>query len=763
MAISKKNKTNGTLPLLAGAIGFGIAAALFSYLYLKAREAAILESLRGQEQVMVSVVVANRNLPRGTVVADGLFAVRSVPSDFVHGDAVMPAEYDSYLGRALVTDLELGKPLLKSFLDEDFPLDFSDTIPLGRRAMTVTVDEVNSVAGFIRPGNHIDILVNIPYSNSGFDPQLYTVGVYTQLPPDIEAPNIPGGFSAILNQPADVVTQLLTNLAPGDVILPVLQNMRVLATGMDPYNDSLDTLRQPQFRSDTNFTSVTLDVSPEQAALLTAAQDKGDLLAILRNRNDEGASTFTSVSARDLFTNASQMALAEQERASRTTVADGVDTFGNLVDAEGNRIISRDELEAAGYTVNENGQILDSNGNVVNPSDLVVSKDGTVMTKQQLAAAGLTVNDSGQIVDRDGNVVSANDVVVTSDGSVVTRQQLAAAGLTINDNGEIVDNKGKVVSPGDIMVAEDGSIISKQQLEAAGLTVAANVDSNGNLVDASGNVIASSEKLAAAGLTVNENGQIVDSNGNVVDPNNLIVTADGSVMTREQFADAGLSLNESGQLVDKNGNVVSASDIVVASDGKVLNKKQLAEAGLTVNENGQIVDSNGNVVDPAEIVVAADGNILTGEQLAEAGLTINENGEIVDQNGRVVDPDSLVVASDGTVLTQQQLAAAGLNINSEGKIVDASGNVVNSNDLVTTSDGTVVSRQQLAAAGLTVNDNGEIVDNQGRIVSAEQVAQLTRNVPITGTGTPGSYDMVIGGASTDGVAKSQKVLIDAQE
>jgi hypothetical protein len=41
---------------------------------------------------------------------------------------------------------------------------------------------------------------------------------------------------------------------------------------------------------------------------------------------------------------------------------------------------------------------------------------------------------------------------------------------------------------------------------------------------------------------------------------------------------------------------------------------------------------------------------------------------------------------------------------------------------------------------------------------------VTRNVPITGTtGVAGTYDMIIGGASTDGIAKSQKVIINAEE
>ena len=61
MATKKKNNSTNTLPLLIGAICFGIGAALMGYLYLKAKEAALEEELRGQEQRMVRVIVAKQN------------------------------------------------------------------------------------------------------------------------------------------------------------------------------------------------------------------------------------------------------------------------------------------------------------------------------------------------------------------------------------------------------------------------------------------------------------------------------------------------------------------------------------------------------------------------------------------------------------------------------------------------------------------------------------------------------------------------------
>ena len=65
---------------------------------------------------------------------------------------------------------------------------------------------------------------------------------------------------------------------------------------------------------------------------------------------------------------------------------------------------------------------MDKNGNVVDPDDIVVNADGTITTKQAIMeAAGYTLNEDGQWVDKDGNVVDPDDIVVLADGTVMTK------------------------------------------------------------------------------------------------------------------------------------------------------------------------------------------------------------------------------------------------------------------------------------------------------------------------------------------------------
>jgi pilus assembly protein CpaB len=598
-----KQQEKSALPLIAGAIGFGIVAALLAMFYLNAKEAQLKAKYEEEQARTVRVVVANQDLPKGQEITKNLFTGRQVPLDFVHEDAISPADFDRYIGRSLIANVGRGKTLLKSFMDEDFPRDFSDVVKPGKRAMTITVDDINSIGGFLRPGNRIDLFVNIPFSASGFSEELFEAakeaGLLSLLPTEILT-SIPGELlDAAEGSPNP--TELLGMLIPDDVIIPVMQNVTVLATGRDPYRETLDALRQPQRRTESQFSHITIEVDPQQAALIALAEDKGEILTLLRNRDDQSSSEFTTVGSPDLFTNATSMANAEKERASRAVCAANVDVNGNLVDADDSKIISQKQITSAGYSVNENKQVLDKDGNVVDITDICVAADGTIFNKQQLAAAGLSVNASGQIIDKDGNVIDANDVVVTADGSVMTKEQLAAAGLSINENGEIVDKDGKVISSDDLIIAKDGSIISKDKLAA----------------------------LTAAGYSVNENGEIVDKDGNIVDPNSIVIASDGSVMTKEQLAAAGLSINENGEIVDANGNIVDTDDLITSANGEVLSKKQLAEAGLSVNANGDIIDAEGNVVSAKEITQFAQNQSITGadKSTGEYILTIGGASE----------------------------------------------------------------------------------------------------------------------------------------
>ena len=189
-----------TVSLLMIAVVLGVVGGGLAMLYLKAREADLLEALKPRSEP-IAVIVAAKDLVKGDRLDTDSLSVREIPSDCLDPNAVRPANFESIEGQVLIQNLASGKPLLHSFIDREFPLDFSDTIPQKRRAMTIQVDETSTIAGLIRPGNRIDLFVNIPPTASSQGQQ------------------------------------------NDNEILPVAENVEVLATGADAARDYEEKVR----------------------------------------------------------------------------------------------------------------------------------------------------------------------------------------------------------------------------------------------------------------------------------------------------------------------------------------------------------------------------------------------------------------------------------------------------------------------------------------------------------------------------------------
>lgn len=566
-----------SIKLLAIALGLGVLAALLAVLYLKAREADLRARLTPDEQ-KVSVVVAARDLMKGTTLEldPKKFAVRPIPREYVHNDAITYSEFEQLQGKKLVENVGKGKPLLRSFLDDDFPRDFSDTIPLKRRAMTVQVDEVNSVTGFVRPGNHIDILVNLPAGTAGGD-------------------------------------------SSTDMVVPVLENVEVLATGRESSEEYEEKMLLLQggvaARPVNNYTSITINVTPEQAALVETAQDKGDLLALLRNRQDTSGSGFSDVTPGDLLGNASKLARDAAVREASASV------------------------EKQGLVVGVDGLIRTKDGVVLKDQNLVIAEDGTIMTKDGvvLSGRGLTVNEKGELVTADGTVVKSDELQIAADGSVMTKD-----GKILSGGKGSIQSAGKALPSGGLVVAEDGRVMTKDGQVLQGVSV----DKNGN-VTKDGKVL--------AGVKLDKNGNLVDENGkSVVVTESGVALKGATVASGKALANEGLTINADGTVSTADGKKLEGVSVDehgnVMKDGKVL-------AGVKLDENGNLVDESGK-----SVVITESGNVLKG-------VTTNEKGEIVMEDGTVVSPEDLVVAEDGTVMRTDQLVVAedGTVMNRDGK------------------------------------------------------------------------------------------------
>src|SRR5260370_40563618 len=229
--------------VLTGALLFGVLAAFSVSRYLSSAQAFSKDLRR--------VVVARVAVPLGTkLVAEQLMVVQFSKESAPDGAFESP---EKLVGRVAVTNLAVREPIIESRLaPEGTAGGLSAIIPEGYRAMTVKVDDVVGINGFIMPGTLVDVVVVMT-------PQEATAGQ-----------------------------------AAGPISKIVLQNIKVLANGQN--------IDKPENQRDANSVkAVTLLVTPEQAEKLALAASEGKLKLVMRNSIDQGDEQTLGIDKRGLL------------------------------------------------------------------------------------------------------------------------------------------------------------------------------------------------------------------------------------------------------------------------------------------------------------------------------------------------------------------------------------------------------------------------------------------------------------------------------
>ena len=252
------------------------AAALLTYWvyrFLDSREAAMKAKLAAEmsRQKHVSVLVPVRDAAVGTVVDNNNFAARDVPADLVFEDVIRASDFDAVTNLKLVRAVSRGRPVRRADLEALHARDFSDILEVGKRALTIEIDAVNSADKMLKPGNHIDLYLITAASGNA-------VG-------------------------AD------DTKAAGKTARLLLSDLTVIATGQDvrardlgeAYERRRANVQAGQPEDQATYDSLTLSVTPEQAARISLAQKVGNLRAVLRNAADKRATPQIAIQERSLF------------------------------------------------------------------------------------------------------------------------------------------------------------------------------------------------------------------------------------------------------------------------------------------------------------------------------------------------------------------------------------------------------------------------------------------------------------------------------
>ncbi len=236
--------------MLALAVSAGMALIVSAIFY----QIAVRDSGDRVEEVSLQeVIVAAKELNIGATIAATDMRAEMWPSSKIPDDAFR--EMDEVVGRVPINKILADEPVVgRRLADRGSGFGLAPKVPTGMRAMSVRVNDVIGVSGFVLPEARVDVLVT----------------------------GLPRG------QESD-----------GQMTKTILGNVRVISAGE---NLEPDASGKPQ-----RVTVVTLLVTPHQAELLTLAGSQGRLQLVLRNSRDNEVEDTDGVREPEIFRSKTEM------------------------------------------------------------------------------------------------------------------------------------------------------------------------------------------------------------------------------------------------------------------------------------------------------------------------------------------------------------------------------------------------------------------------------------------------------------------------
>src|SRR5271165_3008490 len=203
----------------------------------------------GKPAPVSQVLIATRNLQVGNVLAVSDLETVNWPLEAPPEALSKPTDA---IGRGVVATIYAGEPILGSRLAaHGAGVGLAATIPTGKRAVALKVNEVIGLAGFVLPGMHVDVIASGAESGGS------------------------GSMGGLLSR-------------------TVLQNIEVISAGqkMERSNDGKPVEVQV----------VNLLVTPSQAEILSLVGTEAKVQLVLRNPLDREEQTTQGVLLREVLT-----------------------------------------------------------------------------------------------------------------------------------------------------------------------------------------------------------------------------------------------------------------------------------------------------------------------------------------------------------------------------------------------------------------------------------------------------------------------------
>ncbi len=254
MQIPNLQKYKRYMPLIVALISGLVAVFLINvYIQQRADEARRLEELK--QKNLITVVIARQDISSGTAIKENMVKEETVNKILVQPRAAI--SLDRVVDKITIAPIAKGEQILLNKLTlSGLEVSLSSKIPRGKRAITIPVDNISSVGGMIRPGDHVDIVGMVPIPTMGAD--------------------------------GKAVNQLTT--------MSLFQDVLVLAVGQEytpvPGGEKGERKLSP---------IITLALLPQEASLVAFVQEQGRIRLVLRSPEDTAIQNVTPASWDALF------------------------------------------------------------------------------------------------------------------------------------------------------------------------------------------------------------------------------------------------------------------------------------------------------------------------------------------------------------------------------------------------------------------------------------------------------------------------------
>lgn len=241
--------------LLVGALIIAVTTALLARNMLSSSSTPQVAAAAMPEADQPHVLVATKALPVGTILDAESFRFQPWPKDLIEQAYYLRGQADpaKLAGSVVRTAMSAGQPLTQGSVIQPGDRGFlAAALGAGMRAVTVPVSAQASVAGFVFPGDRVDLVLTQSVSGGG-------------------------------------------DGAPLRVSETILRNLRVLAT--DQRTDAMGPDGKPVVQT---YSNVTLEVTPKIAEKIAVSQTIGLLSLSLRSIADNVSDLDTAIAGADV-------------------------------------------------------------------------------------------------------------------------------------------------------------------------------------------------------------------------------------------------------------------------------------------------------------------------------------------------------------------------------------------------------------------------------------------------------------------------------